>query len=86
MTDPVRPLSRWQQLAAEATVATPVPSPCVNVCRMDPGTGQCAGCLRTLEEIAGWSRLEVDAKRAIWANLPDRAARRLEPATTPNAA
>ncbi|HZX30284.1 MAG TPA: DUF1289 domain-containing protein [Rhodocyclaceae bacterium] len=32
-----------------------VPSPCINVCKMDAGTGLCAGCFRTLDEIAAWS-------------------------------
>ncbi|HUN91380.1 MAG TPA: DUF1289 domain-containing protein, partial [Burkholderiaceae bacterium] len=32
----------------------PVASPCVNVCHIEPGTGCCEGCLRTLDEIAGW--------------------------------
>jgi predicted Fe-S protein YdhL (DUF1289 family) len=45
-----------------------VPSPCINVCKMDEGTGLCLGCFRTLDEIAGWSansdeiRLEILAK------------------------
>jgi predicted Fe-S protein YdhL (DUF1289 family) len=31
-----------------------IPSPCIGVCRLDPGTGLCAGCMRTLDEIAIW--------------------------------
>ncbi len=31
-----------------------IPSPCVGVCRLDPVTGLCAGCMRTLDEIAAW--------------------------------
>jgi uncharacterized protein len=50
----------------------PVPSPCVSVCRMDAPTGWCSGCLRTLEEIAGWSRLDDAEKKAVWARLPAR--------------
>ncbi|HEY3597574.1 MAG TPA: DUF1289 domain-containing protein [Paraburkholderia sp.] len=46
--------------------ATPVPSPCINVCRMNDATGWCDGCLRTIDEIAGWSLLGDAAKRAIW--------------------
>lgn len=34
----------------------PVASPCINVCRMDEQTGLCAGCLRTLDEIASWGQ------------------------------
>jgi len=33
-----------------------IPSPCIGVCRMDPATGLCAGCMRTLDEIAAWPR------------------------------
>ncbi len=52
-------------------VAT-VPSPCINVCRMNPATGWCEGCLRTLDEIAGWSRMGDDEKRVVWARLARR--------------
>lgn len=52
--------------------APPVPSPCVNVCRMDPATGWCEGCLRTLDEIARWSAMSEADKRAVWAELPVR--------------
>jgi uncharacterized protein len=47
-----------------------VPSPCINVCRMERGL--CAGCGRTLDEIAQWSTLDDEQKRAVWALLPER--------------
>jgi predicted Fe-S protein YdhL (DUF1289 family) len=53
-----------------------VPSPCINVCRIDPATGWCEGCARTLDEIATWSARDDQAKRAIWAQLPARQAER----------
>jgi predicted Fe-S protein YdhL (DUF1289 family) len=31
-----------------------IPSPCIGVCRLDPGSGLCTGCMRTLDEIAAW--------------------------------
>lgn len=40
----------------EAGVTPGLPSPCINVCRMDAQTGFCQGCFRTLDEIAAWSR------------------------------
>jgi uncharacterized protein len=43
----------------------PVPSPCISVCRIDPATGLCEGCSRTLDEIAAWSALTDDARRAV---------------------
>ena len=55
-----------------APAPAPVPSPCVNVCRMDAATGWCEGCLRTLPEIAAWGGLGDDDKRAVWALLPAR--------------
>ena len=55
--------------------AEPVPSPCISVCRMDDASGLCSGCLRTLDEIAGWSTFDEPAKRAVWRRL---AARRVE--------
>lgn len=58
---------------AAAMSSQPVPSPCVNLCRIEPVSGLCAGCRRTLDEIAAWSRLDDDARRAVWALLPGRA-------------
>ena len=34
-----------------------VVSPCVSVCRLDSAIGLCTGCLRTMDEIAGWSEM-----------------------------
>jgi uncharacterized protein len=38
----------------ESCRVSQIPSPCVGVCRLDPHTGLCAGCLRTVDEIAAW--------------------------------
>lgn len=56
-----------------------VPSPCVNVCQMDAATGLCAGCLRTLDEIACWSLLDEAEKAAVWAELDQRRLQRPAP-------
>lgn len=40
-----------------------LPSPCINVCRMDPATDLCVGCYRTIEEITRWSTTD-DQQRA----------------------
>lgn len=45
--------------------ADDVPSPCIDVCRMNPATGFCDGCLRTIDEIANWSSLDASQKRAV---------------------
>jgi uncharacterized protein len=50
-----------------------VPSPCISVCRMDAATGWCEGCFRTLDEIASWGMASDDEKRALWAELVERA-------------
>jgi predicted Fe-S protein YdhL (DUF1289 family) len=39
---------------------------------MDPRSGWCEGCLRTLDEIAGWSVMDDDQKRRVWKLLPQR--------------
>jgi hypothetical protein len=49
-----------------------VASPCNNVCTIDRPTGLCAGCYRTLEEIAGWTDLSAEQKRAVLAVLVAR--------------
>ncbi len=54
-------------LAAPSAAA--VPSPCVSVCRIDPATGWCEGCLRTIDEIAHWGLLDNGEKLAVWAEL-----------------
>jgi uncharacterized protein len=51
-----------------------VDSPCRNICRMHEASGHCIGCGRTLDEIALWSVLDDDDKRAVWALLPARLA------------
>jgi uncharacterized protein len=53
-------------------VITPVPSPCINVCRMDPASGWCEGCLRTIDEIRDWSAYDDATKRAVWDTLDAR--------------
>jgi len=51
-----------------------VASPCINVCRMEAGF--CIGCLRTIDEIAGWANAGDDAKRLILAAVAQRRAKR----------
>jgi predicted Fe-S protein YdhL (DUF1289 family) len=39
---------------------------------MDPRTRQCRGCLRTIEEIAGWYEASTEEKRALLVALAAR--------------
>jgi predicted Fe-S protein YdhL (DUF1289 family) len=50
------------------------PSPCIGVCRIDPGSGLCLGCARTGAEIAIWRDAPADHVDRIWAALPARRA------------
>ncbi|MBV0911871.1 DUF1289 domain-containing protein [Anianabacter salinae] len=52
-----------------------VQSPCVRICVVHPEERLCVGCLRTLDEIAAWSRMTGDERRAVLEALPDRAPR-----------
>ncbi len=49
-------------------------SPCTAVCVLDPASGFCRGCYRTIDEIAGWASLGAAEKRAILECLPARRA------------
>jgi prolyl-tRNA editing enzyme YbaK/EbsC (Cys-tRNA(Pro) deacylase)/predicted Fe-S protein YdhL (DUF1289 family) len=49
-----------------------VPSPCVNVCRMNTGSGLCEGCFRTLDEIREWGRSDDAGKKEMWGQITQR--------------
>ena len=51
---------------------TEVASPCIDVCRMNPETGFCDGCFRTIDEIAAWASCDDDEKRAVLARAGSR--------------
>jgi hypothetical protein len=54
---------------ASSTVG--VSSPCIGVCRLTED-GFCEGCLRSVEEIAAWSRLDEATRRSLMAELERR--------------
>ena len=56
-----------------------VASPCINLCRINPASGLCEGCLRTLAEIAAWGTADDAARLRVLAALPLRRARLHEP-------
>ena len=49
-----------------------IPSPCVGVCRLDPGSGLCVGCLRTGDEIGRWPFADDVERLAIVRRLRER--------------
>lgn len=49
-------------------------TPCIRLCVVDPASGLCQGCGRTVSEIAAWSGLADAERRRIMAELPDRLA------------
>ncbi len=55
-----------------ATDGMEVPSPCINVCRMNAQTGWCEGCFRTIDEIARWGTASNAFKRAVWGEIRRR--------------
>jgi predicted Fe-S protein YdhL (DUF1289 family) len=55
--------------------STPPPrasSPCIQVCILDPATGLCEGCGRTLDEIGRWGRMSEAERRAVMDALEER--------------
>ena len=52
-----------------------ISSPCVGVCRLDPSTGFCVGCLRTGAEIMAWPGADTAERMAMLSRLPSRAHR-----------
>ncbi|MBY2920598.1 DUF1289 domain-containing protein [Rhizobium leguminosarum] len=49
-------------------------TPCIHVCSLEPATGFCAGCGRTLQEIGSWMSYSDTERRRIMALLPARLA------------
>ncbi len=50
-----------------------VASPCINVCKMNADL--CAGCFRTLDEIARWANVGDDERRLILVAVAQRRGR-----------
>jgi uncharacterized protein len=66
VNEPERPIS---------DPAETIESPCIDVCVIDPETGLCRGCARTLEEIAAWTTYTPAERRRITLELGQRDAR-----------
>lgn len=48
---------------------SPVPSPCISICKIDEKSSLCVACYRSLEEITIWSRANEETKRMIWREI-----------------
>ncbi|MFK0300199.1 DUF1289 domain-containing protein [Brevundimonas sp. NPDC090276] len=56
-----------------------IATPCVMICTVDGASGLCLGCLRTLPEIATWSRMSDEERAQIMGELDGRRGR-IDPA------
>lgn len=50
-----------------------IASPCVKLCVIHPDARLCVGCLRSIDEITMWTRMDAQTRSAIMADLPARA-------------
>lgn len=50
-----------------------VESPCIKICVVHPESRICTGCLRSIDEIGRWSRMSLEERRVVMAELPQRA-------------
>jgi predicted Fe-S protein YdhL (DUF1289 family) len=67
MTQPPLP-SGHSAANAAGTAEFPATSPCIKVCQIDLQE-RCYGCGRTLSEIARWSAMSLDERRAVNARI-----------------
>lgn len=47
-------------------------TPCIKVCRIDPESGVCVGCLRTVGEISSWRYKSMEDRLKIMQELSSR--------------
>lgn len=66
-------LHPYPMLPASPASGTP-PSPCLSQCQINPLSGLCQGCLRTLPEIIHWSEADDAFKWQVWAAIKEREA------------
>jgi predicted Fe-S protein YdhL (DUF1289 family) len=51
-----------------------IESPCTKICTVDPRSGLCLGCGRSLAEIERWLFLTAAERTKVMAELPERLA------------
>jgi predicted Fe-S protein YdhL (DUF1289 family) len=57
---------------ASARMQRPIGSPCIDVCRLNPSSGYCEGCLRNREEIKAWKSMSDPDRLALLDRLTMR--------------
>jgi predicted Fe-S protein YdhL (DUF1289 family) len=60
----------------------PLPSPCTKDCKLDPATGLCRGCQRTIEEIVRWGGAAETEQARILAAVAKRRATGMKPGSS----
>lgn len=55
-------------------------SPCIAVCVLDPASGFCRGCFRTITEISRWVLLTPEERRRVLADVARRRQEKARPA------
>ncbi len=49
-----------------------IETPCIKVCVLDPASGLCQGCGRSLDEIARWGTMSAEERGRIMGALQGR--------------
>ncbi len=49
-----------------------IETPCIKVCVLDPASGLCQGCARSLDEIARWGTMSDSERGRIMGELKGR--------------
>ena len=57
---------------AEAAPVRRVLSPCIGICTLDPKSGYCLGCRRSVDEIARWMTMDDPSRQQVIDQLPTR--------------
>lgn len=61
-----------RRLERRRLLASGPPSPCISVCQIDPATGWCIGCKRTIDEIRDWIISTPDERQKILDQIAQR--------------
>src|ERR1700755_2918381 len=69
-----RPILGPRSESHHPRIAALIESPCEKICIVDPASGLCRGCGRSLAEIERWTAYSDVERRRIMAELPGRLA------------